>query len=147
MPSSWQDEENETNRILRENLENAVRQLTIEQKIVDAFRNDEEVSSNDETVDKKQGVSETSNDVDNRGEDERIEEGENPPEDETIEPAEEEVGHSIEVTELSAQEYAEAIDNDVQPAEGVETANNAGETANGDDSNQDDGGTDAGDAE
>ncbi|XP_017752980.1 PREDICTED: uncharacterized protein LOC108545729 [Eufriesea mexicana] len=48
MPLTWQDEENKMNRVLRENLENAVRQLTIEQKVVDAFSNEEAVENEDE---------------------------------------------------------------------------------------------------
>ncbi|XP_076761951.1 uncharacterized protein LOC143429952 [Xylocopa sonorina] len=47
MPSTYQDQENETSRNLRENLENTIRQLTIEQKVVDAFRCEEEIAEND----------------------------------------------------------------------------------------------------
>ncbi|XP_015186346.1 PREDICTED: uncharacterized protein LOC107071671 isoform X2 [Polistes dominula] len=42
-PTSWQEEiENEASNILRENLENAVRQLNVEQRVIAAFRGDEE---------------------------------------------------------------------------------------------------------
>lgn len=41
MPFMWQDDENEEN-ILRDNLENAVRQLTIEQRVIAALRNESE---------------------------------------------------------------------------------------------------------
>lgn len=42
-PSTWQDSENDAN-ILRDNLENAVRQLTIEQRVITALRDREEES-------------------------------------------------------------------------------------------------------
>lgn len=41
MPTACQVTENETVNVTRDNLENAVRQLTIGQKVVNAFRNDE----------------------------------------------------------------------------------------------------------
>nr|XP_033329658.1 uncharacterized protein LOC117222191 [Megalopta genalis]XP_033329659.1 uncharacterized protein LOC117222191 [Megalopta genalis] len=43
-PSSWQEGQTESSNVLRDNLENAVRQLTIEQKIANAFENDGEIS-------------------------------------------------------------------------------------------------------
>lgn len=41
MPFMWQESENDSN-ILRDNLENAVRQLTIEQRVITALRDQEE---------------------------------------------------------------------------------------------------------
>lgn len=119
MPFTWQDEENKTTRILRENLENAVRQLTIEQQVVDAFRNDEieenEAGNSEFVV-------------------EEPEEGdENPPEEETIE-----------VTEVSTEENVKDTINDTANVE--DNDDNAEEAVN-DGDNQDDGGTDGGDAE
>ena len=43
IPHTWHEIEDEANSILRDNLENAVRQLTIEQRIISAFKNDEEI--------------------------------------------------------------------------------------------------------
>ena len=103
MPSTWQDEETKMSQVLRENLENAVRQLTIEQKIVDAFRNEEAITITDEP-------------------EKRSEEDENP--------SEEQIEERIEMTELRDEENTEE-----------QSADNPEETAN--DSNQDDGGTDA----
>lgn len=119
MPFTWQDEENKTTRILRENLENAVRQLTIEQQVVDAFRNDEieenEAGNSEFVV-------------------EEPEEGdENPPEEE-----------NIEVTEVSTEENVKDTINDTANVE--DNDDNAEEAVN-DGDNQDDGGTDGGDAE
>lgn len=119
MPFTWQDEENKTTRILRENLENAVRQLTIEQQVVDAFRNDEieenEAGNSEFVV-------------------EEPEEGdENPPEEE-----------NIEVMEVSTEENVKDTINDTANVE--DNDDNAEEAVN-DGDNQDDGGTDGGDAE
>ncbi|CAK9800429.1 hypothetical protein ANTQUA_LOCUS2447 [Anthophora quadrimaculata] len=131
MPTMWQEEENETNRVLRENLENTVRQLTIEQKVVDAFRNEEDISIHEEVDENEKDAS---NDPENpdlviEEPEERTEEGEKG------EIADEE---RIEVTEIVEEEEAAK----------VEGTTDQEETANDDGSNQDDGGqTDAGDAE
>lgn len=122
MPFTWQDEENKTTRILRENLENAVRQLTIEQQVVDAFRNDEieenEAGNSEFVV-------------------EEPEEGdENPPEEE-----------NIEVTEVSTEENVKDTINDTANVEDNEGTDDNAEEAVNDGDNQDDGGTDGGDAE
>ncbi|XP_033220765.1 uncharacterized protein LOC117175219 [Belonocnema kinseyi] len=42
IPDTWQEMEDEANSILRDNLENAVRQLNIEQRIINAFQDDQE---------------------------------------------------------------------------------------------------------
>lgn len=122
MPTAWQDDETETNRIMRENLENAVRQLTIEQKVVDALRSEEEISINEETIENKDETVESLNDEEN------IEMIVEEPEDKT-EIIEE--GERIDITELSTEEGTEVAPED--------------EGGNDDGSNQDDGGTDAGD--
>ncbi|XP_003691702.1 uncharacterized protein LOC100871763 isoform X1 [Apis florea] len=122
MPFTWQDEENKTSRILRENLENAVRQLTIEQQVVDAFRNDE-VEENEA------GNSEFVVEEPEEGDENPAEEG------------------RIEVMEETTEENVKNTINDngnVEDNEG--TDDNAEETVN-DGDNQDDGGTDGGDAE
>ncbi|CAD1477026.1 unnamed protein product [Heterotrigona itama] len=104
MPSTWQDEETKMSQVLRENLENAVRQLTIEQKIVDAFRNEDAI-----TITHEPEV--------------RSEEDENP--------SQEQTEGRIEMTELRNEEETTE----------EQSAENPEETAN--DSNQDDGVTDA----
>ncbi|XP_060828617.1 uncharacterized protein LOC132913944 isoform X2 [Bombus pascuorum] len=127
MPSTWHDEETKMNRIIRENLENAVRQLTIEQKVANAFRNEEMISITEETIEDKEQISECLNETGNllvEEPEEGSEENENPLGEETEE----------RIIELSVEENV-----------GVESADNTAETANG--SNQDDGGTNTGDAE
>ncbi|XP_034181525.1 uncharacterized protein LOC117604969 isoform X2 [Osmia lignaria lignaria] len=134
MPTAWQDDETETNRIMRENLENAVRQLTIEQKVVDALRSEEDISINEEIIENKDEVVESLND------DENIEMIVEEPEDKTESQQEEiigsvEEGERIDITELSVEEETSG---DVVPED-------EGASGNDDGSNQDDGGTDAGD--
>lgn len=92
MPSTWQDEETKMSQVLRENLENAVRQLTIEQKIVDAFRNEDAITITDKP-------------------EERSEEDENAPSEEQIE-------ERIEMTELRDEENTEeqSVDNPEETA-------------------------------
>nr|XP_012141194.1 PREDICTED: uncharacterized protein LOC100880491 isoform X2 [Megachile rotundata] len=133
MPSTWQEDETETNRIMRENLENAVRQLTIEQKVVDALRSEEEISINEETTDNKEEAIESLNDEENP--EVVVEEPEDKTEnqiDETVEVVEE--GGRIDISELSIEETTADVAQQDEEASG-----------NNDGSNQDDGGTDAGD--
>ncbi|XP_012141194.2 uncharacterized protein LOC100880491 isoform X2 [Megachile rotundata] len=133
MPSTWQEDETETNRIMRENLENAVRQLTIEQKVVDALRSEEEISINEETTDNKEEAIESLNDEENP--EMVVEEPEDKTEnqiDETVEVVEE--GGRIDISELSIEETTADVAQQDEEASG-----------NNDGSNQDDGGTDAGD--
>lgn len=58
IPDTWREVENGANSILKGNLENAVRQLSIEQRIIDTFQNDEngkdENSKQDEKCEGKQ---------------------------------------------------------------------------------------------
>lgn len=48
VPDTWREIENGANSILKGNLENAVRQLSIEQRIIDAFQNDENEIDDDQ---------------------------------------------------------------------------------------------------
>jgi len=71
MPFTWQESENDAN-ILRDNLENAVRQLTIEQRVITALHDqgDQEQES-EETMRDPAGIAEDESIVDKskRGED------------------------------------------------------------------------------
>ncbi|XP_076231681.1 uncharacterized protein LOC143177565 isoform X2 [Calliopsis andreniformis] len=146
MPSTWEEMENDTCHILRDNMENAFRQLTIEQKVVDAFTNEEEFIINEETVDE---VAE--NEVEDVGvveepNDEQTEENKDLQEEE----AEQEPEERIEVTELSVDDIAEEDEEADDAAEEVNDegpSGNAEETSNDDGSNQNDGGTEGGDSE
>ncbi|XP_029165116.1 uncharacterized protein LOC114936182 [Nylanderia fulva] len=60
MPFTWQESESDSN-ILRDNLENAVRQLTIEQRVITALREQEE---SEETIRELTGISEDESIVD-----------------------------------------------------------------------------------
>jgi len=53
-PFTWQENENDSN-ILRDNLENAVRQLTIEQRVITALRDQQE---SEETIRDFRGITE-----------------------------------------------------------------------------------------
>lgn len=55
MPFTWQESENDAN-ILRDNLENAVRQLTIEQRVITALHGGQEKS--EETIRDPTGIAE-----------------------------------------------------------------------------------------
>ncbi|XP_017885571.1 uncharacterized protein LOC108628272 [Ceratina calcarata] len=130
IPSTWQDEENEMSRNLRENLENATRQLTIEQSVVDAFRSQEDISINVETVETDELLEEEDNaDMVIEDPDDRFESGN---EFEVETKLSEGVNERIEVTEESTEGVEETVD--VQD-DG---------TATDDCGNQDDGGTCAG---
>lgn len=73
MPFMWQEGENDSN-ILRDNLENAVRQLTIEQRVITALCDQEE---SEETIRDLTGTAEDESIVDkSEGEEEGEEEGE-----------------------------------------------------------------------
>jgi len=54
-PSTWQESENDAN-ILRDNLENAVRQLSLEQRVITALRDQKE---NEETIQNPAGIAES----------------------------------------------------------------------------------------
>lgn len=60
MPFTWQESENDAN-ILRDNLENAVRQLTIEQRVITALHDQEK---NEETIPDPTGIAEDESIVD-----------------------------------------------------------------------------------
>lgn len=55
MPFTWQESENDEANILRDNLENAVRQLTIEQRVITALHGQEK---NEETIRDPAGIAE-----------------------------------------------------------------------------------------
>lgn len=60
MPFTWQESENDAS-ILRDNLENAVRQLTIEQRVITALHGQEK---NEETIRDPAGIAEDASIVD-----------------------------------------------------------------------------------
>lgn len=60
IPDTWQEMEDEANSILRDNLENAVRQLNIEQRIINAFQDDEETIFIEPVDDAESTILETS---------------------------------------------------------------------------------------
>lgn len=149
-PFTWQDTESETSHILRDNIENAVRQLTIEQKVVDAFRNEEEASVNEEIVIEEIVVEESIQDskknvgVVVEESDEQTEKCKNLQEEEVEEVSQE----RIEVAELPDEENAdEAAGGAEGEVKAEETSANVGGTSNDGGSNQDDGGTEAGNSE
>ncbi|XP_076681418.1 glycine N-acyltransferase-like protein 3 isoform X2 [Andrena cerasifolii] len=133
IPSAWRGAENETSHVLRDNLENAVRQLTIEQNVVDDFRNVDGIVASEEAaqdstsqvVDVETAVEEPEGD---------LEECEDLREDVLLEPVAEESEDRIQVNELSVEGT-------------VETRGDAEGTANDDGGDEGDGGTAGGDAE
>ncbi|XP_054009394.1 uncharacterized protein LOC128892843 [Hylaeus anthracinus] len=129
VPLAWQDADTDADNA-RDSLENVVRHLTIGQKVVDAFRNeeiviDEEAAENEEET------------QDCLSEKEQLEMVVQEPDDETVEIDREESEERIEVTELPAEEDADETNGDAKPSgDAEETPNDAG-------GDQDDGGTDA----
>ncbi|KAL2722284.1 glutamic acid-rich protein-like isoform X2 [Vespula squamosa] len=137
-PLSWQETENEASNILRENLENAVRQLNVEQRVIAALRGDEDSSvasievqeaEGEETI--REGGSDSNEEAEvvvEEPEDESYARDE-----EVLEPIEEQE-ERIEVTEEKEDENEKQ--KDVVVVEETEGAPNV------DDSNEGDGGTD-----
>lgn len=70
MPFTWQESENDAN-ILRDNLENAVKQLTIEQRVITALHGQEE---SEETILDPAGITEDETIVDTSERGEEVEE-------------------------------------------------------------------------
>ncbi|XP_076644614.1 uncharacterized protein LOC143354424 [Halictus rubicundus] len=138
MPSAWQEAETESSSILRDNLENAVRQLTIEQKVLNAFQGEDLISVHEELL--EEGA-EACAEEDAEAIVEEPEEG--------VDKPAEEAEDRVEVTEMPAEEViVEEVAEDAEEAtEAEETSGNVEETANDDGGGQDDGGTDAADAE
>nr|XP_031847991.1 uncharacterized protein LOC116433723 isoform X2 [Nomia melanderi] len=143
-PSTWQDPENESSGYFKDNLENAVRQLTIEQKVVNAFQHDE-VSIHEEIVEEC--------DDGNLAEEENIE-GivEEPEEDRNEKPEEEDKGEEesegrIEVTEVLDKVVEETAEEAEEATNEVQSEVNVDGTANDGGGDQDDGGTDDANAE
>lgn len=133
MPSTWRGAENETSHVLRDNLENAVRQLTIEQNVVDDFRNvDGIVAAEEAAQDSANQVVDAETTVEEP--EGNVEEFEDLREDVLLEPVEEESEDRIQVNELSVEGT-------------VETRGDAEGSANDDGGNEGDGGTAGGDAE
>ncbi|KZC07690.1 hypothetical protein WN55_08010 [Dufourea novaeangliae] len=135
MPSTWHDAENESSTVLRDNLENAVRQLTIEQKVLNAFQNEETVVQEELVVEDAEEVEEVVEEFDDASEQPDV--------------ADEESEGRIEMTEQqSLEEIAEEPAEEAEEvAENEESSGNVAETPNDVGGDQDDGGTDAGDAE
>jgi len=72
MPFTWQESENDAN-ILRDNLENAVRQLTIEQRVITALH-DQGDQESEETMRDPAGISEDESIVDKSKKGDEVEE-------------------------------------------------------------------------
>ncbi|XP_043671208.1 uncharacterized protein LOC122630606 isoform X2 [Vespula pensylvanica] len=137
-PLSWQETENEASNILRENLENAVRQLNVEQRVIAALRGDEDNSVASTEVQEAEGeetIREGGSDSNEEAE-VVVEEPEDESyarDEEILEPIEEQE-ERIEVTEEKEGENEKQ--KDVVVVEDTEGASNV------DDSNEGDGGTD-----
>ncbi|KAF7396170.1 hypothetical protein HZH66_007032 [Vespula vulgaris] len=137
-PLSWQETENEASNILRENLENAVRQLNVEQRVIAALRGDEDNSVASTEVQEAEGeetIREGGSDSNEEAE-VVVEEPEDESyarDEEILEPIEEQE-ERIEVTEEKEGENEKQ--KDVVVVEDTEGAPNV------DDSNEGDGGTD-----
>ncbi|KAF7399081.1 hypothetical protein HZH68_007673 [Vespula germanica] len=137
-PLSWQETENEASNILRENLENAVRQLNVEQRVIAALRGDEDNSVASTEVQEAEGeetIREGGSDSNEEAE-VVVEEPEDESyarDEEILEPIEEQE-ERIDVTEEKEGENEKQ--KDVVVVEDTEGAPNV------DDSNEGDGGTD-----
>lgn len=91
MPFTWQESENDAN-ILRDNLENAVRQLTIEQRVITALHGQEK---SEETIRNPTGIAEDESIVDKS-------EGKEEVEEELLETIEEQSEERIDIVEDNA---------------------------------------------
>lgn len=137
-PSTWQDPENESSGYFKDNLENAVRQLTIEQKVVNAFQHEEILEECEEgNVAEEENI---------EGIVEEPEEDRNEKSEEETE-GEEESEERIEVTEVLDKVVEETAEEAEEATNEVEPEANVDGTANDDGGDQDDGGTGAADAE
>lgn len=140
-PSTWQETDNEANNILRENLENAVRQLNVEQRVIAALRGDEDsvASTEVQEVDGEETIREGASDEEAA----EPEEESFAREEEVLEPIEEQPEERIEEGGKMEDEKKKDEEEDVD--EGIEenvATEETTETANVDDSNEGDGGTD-----
>lgn len=131
-PSTWQDPENESSGYFRDNLENAVRQLTIEQKVVNAFQPVEIADEGEGGDAAVEGI---------------VEEPEEDRNETPEEEGEEESEGRIEVTEVLDKVVEETAEEAEEATNEVEPEVNVDETANDGGGDQDDGGTDTVDAE
>lgn len=138
-PLSWQETENEASNILRENLENAVRQLNVEQRVIAALRGDEDNSIASTEIQEAEGeetIREGGSDSNEEAEvvvEEPEEESYATRDEEILEPIEEQE-ERIEMIEEKEEENKKQ--KDVVGTEETEEASNV------DDSNEGDGGTD-----
>lgn len=148
-PSTWHDAENEANSILRDNLENAVRQLTVGQRVIYAFRNEEENGFiEEENVEDEETIRDTSKEADDGtvievSDEEKLNEDDTR-DDEVLEPIEEQPEDRIEAVEENTGEMPEDA---VEASDNIEEASAGDGTPGEGDSNEDDGGTDAGNSE
>lgn len=93
MPFTWQESENDAN-ILRDNLENAVRQLTIEQRVITALHGQEQ---SEVTIRDPAGIAEDESIVDRSERGKEVEE-------ELLETIEEQSEERIDVAENNADD-------------------------------------------
>lgn len=136
-PLSWQETENEASNILRENLENAVRQLTVEQRVIAALRGDEDNSVASTEVQEAEGeetIREGGSDSNEEAE-VVVEE----PEEESYATRDEEILEPIEEQEERISIEEKEDENKKQKDVVIEETE---EASNADDSNEGDGGTD-----
>lgn len=101
-PFTWQENENDSN-ILRDNLENAVRRLTIEQRVITALRDQQE---SEETIRDFTGTTEDESIIKSEGEEQGEEEGAN--EKELLETIEEQPEDRINIAEDNSTVTADA---------------------------------------
>ncbi|XP_035719864.1 uncharacterized protein LOC118440643 isoform X1 [Vespa mandarinia] len=138
-PLSWQETENEASNILRENLENAVRQLTVEQRVIAALRGDEDNSIASTEIQEAEGeetIREGGSDSNEEAE-VVVEE----PEEESYATRDEEILEPIEEQEERIEVIEEKEDENKKQKDVVVTEETE-ESSNVNDSNEGDGGTD-----
>ncbi|XP_046819149.1 uncharacterized protein LOC124424315 isoform X2 [Vespa crabro] len=138
-PLSWQETENEASNILRENLENAVRQLNVEQRVIAALRGDEDNSIASTEIQEAEGeetIREGGSDSNEEAE-VVVEE----PEEESYATRDEEILEPIEEQEERIEVIEEKEDENKKQKDVVVTEETE-EASNVDDSNEGDGGTD-----
>ncbi|KAK2585987.1 hypothetical protein KPH14_010560 [Odynerus spinipes] len=146
-PSTWQEAENEASNILRENLENAVRQLNVEQRVIAALRGDEDsvASTEVQEVDGEETIREGGSDEEAEAVVEEAEEESFARDEEVLEPIEEQPEERIDAAEENGKIGDEKKEEGEEGAEGKEenvVTEETETTANVDDSNEGDGGTD-----
>ncbi|XP_043268788.1 uncharacterized protein [Venturia canescens] len=137
-PYDWEEPENEDCSIIRENLANAVRQLKVEQRVIDAFQIDEDATmrAENEDFDGEETIrdpSDSPKDEEEDGQSDEVAENGYEREDELLEPIEEQPEGRIGSSEENSAADASSDNNRTNEAESQEV----------NDSNEgDDGGTD-----